>query len=142
MNDERYFEQDPWMRACLCVKDQSLGNVLQISVNCVCKKGSLHRQLQEWEYRVIQLVGKKLRGDLLSSGAAMSFVGVFGNSVIVRFFLDEGTDAYCENFEIVTAKSLIVWKPGSSNQGQMLTEDGCFVEASQQYVADLREVNC
>ena len=142
MNGKRYFEQNPWMRACSCIESQELGDILQISVHSVCKSGSIHEQLYEWEKRVTQLVGKKLRGDTLSADIALSFIGVFGDNVIVRIFIDEGAEDYSENFEIVTAKSLIIWKPNSTNQGHMLSQDGCFIEASQFYVKDLEEVNC
>ena len=142
MNGKRYFEQNPWMRACSCIESQELGGILQISVHSVCNGGGIHERLHEWEKRVEQLVGKKIRGDTLSAGIALSFVGVFGDNVIVRIFVDESAEGYFENFEIVTAKSLIIWKPSNTNQGHMLSLDGCFIEASQYYVEDLEEVNC
>ena len=142
MDGKKYFESTPWTQACSSIKSQDLGDILHISVQGVYEKGTIHKQLQDWETRVEELAGKKQRGDLIEAGRAVSFLGVFGNDVIVRFFFDEGTDGLSENFEVVTTKALLVWKPNVTNQGHMLSQDGCFIEASQQYVVELGESIC
>ena len=140
MNANFYFEQDPWQRAHSCIKNQELGEVYQVSAQCVCEKGTGRAKLEEWEKRVSELVGEKQRGDVLVADTALSFIGVFGNNVVTRFFIDESADGFCENFEIVTDKSLIIWKPGSVTQGYMFSDDECFIEISQQNTVDLEEV--
>ena len=142
MDGQRYFECNPWDRACSFLQEQEHGEVVQISAQGVYEKGSIHRHLQVWEKRVEELVGKKLRGNLIETDRAISFVGVYGENVLVRFFFDDGADNYSENFEIVTTKSLIIWKPNVINQGHMLSQEECFIESSQQYVVDLEALKC
>lgn len=142
MRGDRYFEQNPWKRACECIHTQKLGAILQICVQCVCAKGEANATQALWLQRVRQLVGAPQRVETLNNGAAVSLVGSFGNAVIVRMFFDEAAEDLSENFEIVTEKALIVWKPGSAQQGHMLAESGAFVEALQQSVEDLEGKTC
>lgn len=137
MNGDFYFEQNPWNRACECIDANKLGKMLHVSAQCVCEKGEKDSTLQKWKDRVTALAGDECRGNALQAGNAISYVGVFGDNAVVRFFIDDGAEDVSENFEIVTEKSLIVWKPNGTNQGHMLSSEGCFIEASQEYVEDL-----
>lgn len=142
MRGDRYFEQDPWKRACECIQAQDLGALLQICVQCVCAKGEANGKRALWLQRVEQIAGAPERMEALENGSAASVVGTFGSEVIVRMFFDEAAEDFSENFEIVTEKALIVWKPNSAHQGHMLAEDRVFVEVSQQYVEDLEGKTC
>lgn len=142
MRGDRYFEQNPWKRACECIRTQELGALLQICVQCVCAKGEAKEKRALWLQRVEQIARAPERMEVLENGAAASVVGTFGGAVIVRMFFDEAAGDLSENFEIVTEKALIVWKPNSAHQGHMLAEDCVFVEVSQQYVEDLEGKTC
>lgn len=137
MKGELYFENNPWARACECLSARKLGKTAEIAVQCVCEKNTLAGNFEMWKERVAALAGKEKSGNLLKTEHAYSYVGKCENGCVVRIFLDDATDDLCENFEIVTEKALIVWKPSSEVQGRMLSTQGAFVECRQQYVADL-----
>lgn len=138
MNGKLYFEEHPWKRACTLIAQQG-EMVEQVIAQCVCKKGSLEQTLSLWKERVSILVGPEKEGNLLRGANVLSYIGIFGEDTIVRFFFDESAEDICENFEIVTNASLIVWKPINTNQGHMLSEDICFIECSQRYVEELAD---
>lgn len=142
MRGDRYFEQDPWKRACECIRTQKLGAILQICVQCVCAAGEAEAKRALWLQRVRQLAGAPQRMETLENKTAVSVVGTFGDAVIVRMFFDEAAEDLSENFEIVTEKALIVWRPNSAHQGHMLAQDGAFVEVLQQSVEDLEGKTC
>lgn len=133
MNGQLYFEEHPWKRACTLIERQG-EKVEQVIAQCVCKTGNLEQTLSLWKKRVSALVGAEKDGNLLRGAKVLSYIGTFGENTIVRFFFDESAGDACENFEIVTDNSLIIWKPINTNQGHMLSEDACFLECSQQYV--------
>lgn len=137
MNGNLYFENDPWARATECLHDRDLGKAAEIAIQCVCPKGTLAENLKKWKARVNEVAGAEKSGNLLESAHVLSYVGKCENGCVVRIFLDDASDDLCENFEIVTERSLIVWKPSSEVQGRMLSTEGAFVECKQQYVADL-----
>lgn len=137
MNGQLYFEEQPWERACSLIAQQEFGKIHQIIAQCVCPKGRLQETLRLWKQRVEELAGPERQGNLLEAGRALSYIGTFGDGTIVRFFFDDAAADVSENFEIVTEKSLMVWKPINTNQGHLMAEDSYFIESSQRYVADL-----
>lgn len=138
MNGQLYFEEHPWKRACALITQQ-WEKTEQVIAQCVCKKGNLEQTLSFWKSRVAALAGPEKDGNLLRGANGLSYIGTFGEDTIVRFFFDESAEDICENFEIVTDHSLIVWKPINTNQGHMLSEDTCFIECSQRYVEELAD---
>ena len=137
MNGNVYFENDPWARAAECLSARDLGKTAEIAIQCVCPKGTLEANMELWKTRAGELAGAEKSGDLLRTAHALSYVGKLENGCVVRIFLDDASDDLCENFEIVTERALIVWKPSSEAQGRMLSAQGAFVECKQRYVADL-----
>lgn len=136
MNGQLYFEEHPWKRACALVTQQA-EKVEQVIAQCVCKKGELEQTLALWKERVSSLAGEEKNGNLLKGANVLSYIGVFGEDTIVRFFFDESAEDICENFEIVTNGSLIIWKPINTNQGHILAGGACSVECRQRYVEEL-----
>lgn len=133
MNGELYFEEQPWLRACANIERQALGTVYEIAVQDVCASGEAISRLKLWKERIGALLDCGIEGDELASGPVISFIARAGDCVI-RIFIDESDGEICENFEIVTERALIVWKPGTSLQGRMT---GGFTICRQKYVADL-----
>jgi len=133
MKGELYFEEHPWLRSCAAIRQRQLGPVFEIAIQIVCGDKSPADVLQLWLTRCEELVGIAVTGETLHSGPVVSFVGSAGDCV-VRIFVDSSSEEETENFEIVTHKSLIVWKPGTSLQGRTT---GGYTCARQQYVADL-----
>ena len=134
MKGELYFEEHPWQRCCSTIRQRGLGPVYEIAIQAVCGSSQCPAHvLKQWLSRCSELIGAEISGDTLTVGPAASFVGSSGNCV-VRIFVDSNSGEETENFEIVTEKSLIVWKPGTSLQGRM---SGGYTCARQQYVADL-----
>ncbi len=138
MNGERYFEENPWKRACDLIQKRG-EKAEQVIAQCVCIRGSLEQTLSQWKERVTALAGKEKDGNLMRGMNVLSYIGTFGENTIVRFFLDEAAEDVCENFEIVTDRSLIVWKPINTNQGHMLSKTGSVIECSQRYVEELAD---
>ena len=133
MNGALYFEEHPWQRCCRQVKERDLGPVHEIAVQAVCQDGDLEATLRLWLTRCEDLLGTALTGEELSVPGVISFVGAAGDCV-VRIFVDASGSDVADNFEIVTARSLVVWKPGTSLQGRTT---GGYTCTRQQYVADL-----
>lgn len=134
MKGELYFEEHPWSRCCNTIAERNLGPVHEIAIQVVC--GTLESAQDVfalWLRRCEALLGAEIPGDTLKTANVVSFVGSAGECV-VRIFVDGNSGEETENFEIVTAKSLIVWKPGTSLQGRT---SGGYTCARQQYVADL-----
>lgn len=141
MNDRLTFEEHPWKRACSQIAEQDLGNIEQIIIQCVCPAGTIQAAQQKWEECVQDLAGAAEAFNLQEGQRVISGIGVFGpNHTIVRMFFDEGAQDICENFEIVTAKALLVWKPINTNQGHLLAENSYFVECRQPYAEELAGV--
>jgi|GEM_PF-1884317 len=140
MNDRLTFEEHPWKRACSQITEQDLGKIEQIIIQCVCPAGTVQTVLLKWKKRVENLVGAAETFDLQERAKAISGIGVFGqHHTIVRMFFDDGAQDICDNFEIVTEKALLVWKPISTNQGHLLAENRYFIECRQSYGEDLAE---
>ena len=137
MNNLQYFEEHPWDRACRLIRERELGAVHQVIVQCVCPPGTLKDTLSRWKTKIEALTGAEQEGDLLTAPHALSYIGTFGADTVVRIFLDDAAADVCENFELVTASSLLVWKPINTNQGHIYSTDGCCLECSQPYVKDL-----
>lgn len=138
MNGQFYFEEHPWKHVCSLIA-QNGEQVEQVIVQCVCKRGQLNRIADEWKERVSLLTGPEQEGEMQRSEKAFLYIGVFGEGTVVRFFFDEAAGDVCENFEIVTNQSLIVWKPLSVSQGHMLFSDRGFIECNQRYVEELAD---
>lgn len=142
MNSQLTFEEHPWKRACSQIKAQNLGKVEQVIVQCVCPHGTTMTAQYEWKKRVEALAGAAAAFDMHNSERVISCIGVFGDHrTIVRMFFDDGAPDICENFEIVTEKALIIWKPINTNQGHLIAENSYFIECKQQYVEDLAAVS-
>lgn len=142
MNSQLTFEEDPWKRACSQMKEQDLGKAEQIIVQCICPSGTVNKMHKEWKQRVECLAGEAQSYDLYDCERAISGIGVFGeHQTIVRMFFDDGAQDICENFEIVTQKALLIWKPINTNQGHLMAENNYFIECRQAYVEDLSEAS-
>lgn len=137
MNGTQYFEEHPWKRACRLIREQKMGPVHQIIVQCICEKESLQSSYEHWKEQVSLLAGEERSGDLLKAGSAVAYIGSFGDGTIVRLFFDAAGDDICENFEIVAEGGLLVWKPVGTNQGHIYSTDGCQIVCRQQYVEEL-----
>ena len=134
MRGELYFEEHPWDRCCSTIAQRNLGPVHEIAIQVVCGAEEAPTDvLTCWLGRCEALVGTSFCGETLTTAKVASFVGSAGECV-VRIFVDSNCGEQTENFEIVTAQSLIVWKPGTSLQGRT---SGGYTCARQQYVADL-----
>lgn len=132
MKSQLYFEEHPWDRACALVVEKNLGAIEQINIQCVCPEGRLMETWLMWRERVEKLAGiEKLKAMPLNAERAISYIGIFGDNTISRFFIDDASEDFSCNFEIVTEKSLIIWKPFSSPQGHLLSEDICFIDTKQ-----------
>lgn len=139
MNERLTFEEHPWKRACSEIAEQELGKIEQIIIQCVCPGGTIKTVQQEWQKRVEQLAGTAQTFDLRECTRAISGIGVFGdNNTIVRMFFDDGAQDICDNFEIITEKALLIWKPINTNQGHLMAENSYFIECSQPYVEELQ----
>ena len=133
MNGNLYFEEHPWDRACSVIAMQDLGKPVEIAIQAVCKNGGCGTALEQWVARCEGLTGGRVTGDTLQNDKVISLVGRSGDC-IVRIFVDSSDSEVTENFEIVTEKSLLVWKPGTSLQGRSTSGYTCCM---QQYVSDL-----
>lgn len=133
MNGDLYFEEHPWQRACAQIEAQKLGRPCEIAVQAVCGKGESEACFDAWLKNIRALLQCEIAGDKLACERVISFIAKAGGCVI-RIFIDESDGEQCDNFEIVTERALIVWKPGSTLQGRMT---GGFTLCSQKYVADL-----
>jgi len=134
MKGELYFEEHPWSRCCSTIAERNLGPVHEIAIQVVCgTQESAQDVFALWLQRCEALLGAEIPGDTLKTANVVSFVGSV-DECVVRIFVDGNSGEETENFEIVTAKSLIVWKPGTSLQGRT---SGGYTCARQQYVADL-----
>ena len=133
MKDCLYFEQHPWDRACATIEAKSLGTVYEIAVQAVCKAGTCRKTLQTWLDRCQALIGDEIVGDTLERACLISFVGR-NPECIIRIFIDESDAELTENFEIVTEKALIVWKPGTSLQGRITNG---YVGTQQKFMTEL-----
>lgn len=134
MKGELYFEEHPWLRCCSTIQERNLGPIHEIAIQVVCSSGeSVSDVFRCWLKRCEELLGVPVPGDTLSAEKVVSFVGSAGDCV-VRIFVDSNSGEETENFEIVTADALIVWKPGTSLQGRTSAGYTC---TRQQYVADL-----
>lgn len=133
MNGARYFEETPWQRCCAQIAQRNLGPIYEIAIQAVCSQAKLEETCGSWYRQCQELLGHTLQGDILTADGVRSFVGSAGDAV-VRIFVDVSEGEATENFEIVTAKSLIVWKPGTSLQGRT---SGGYTCCRQQHMADL-----
>jgi len=142
MNNRLTFEEHPWKRACSQIEEQALGKIEQIIIQCVCPAGTVQAEQQKWKKRVEELAGAAEKFDLQRCERIISGIGIFGrNHTIVRMFFDDGAQDICDNFEIVTEKALLIWKPINTNQGHLMAESSYFIECGQPYVEDLAEVS-
>lgn len=134
MKGELYFEEHPWSRCCSTIAQRNLGPVHEIAIQVVCgNEESVASVFGLWLNRCEDLLGCTIPGETIQTQNIVSFVGSAGECV-VRIFVDSNSGEQTENFEIVTAKSLLVWKPGTSLQGRT---SGGYTCARQKYVADL-----
>ena len=134
MKGELYFEEHPWLRCCSTIAQRNLGPVHEIAIQVVCgTQEDAGAKLELWKERCEALIGAAIPGDILRVQNIASFVGS-AKDCVVRIFVDCNDGEETENFEIVTQKALIVWKPGTSLQGR---SSGGYTCARQQYVADL-----
>ena len=133
MKDCFYFEQHPWDRACATIKTKDLGDVYEIAVQAVCETGTCRKTLQTWLERCKALIGDEITGDTLERAHLISFVGR-NTECIIRIFIDESDTEPTENFEIVTEKALIVWKPGTSLQGRITNG---YIGTQQKFMTEL-----
>lgn len=136
MNGEQYFEEHPWKRACRLIKAQKMGPVHQVIVQCICKKENLQSSYDYWKKQVELLTGEEQEGDLQETEYVLAYIGRF-NGTIVRLFFDAAGEDVCENFEIVTEKGLLIWKPVSTSQGHIYSTEGCELVCSQKYMEGL-----
>ena len=133
MNGNLYFEEHPWDRACSVIAMQDLGKPVEIAIQVVCESDSREATLEQWMDRCEKLTGAGIVGHTLQNEKVVSVVGRAG-ACIIRIFIDSSDGETTENFEIVTEKSLLVWKPGTSLQGRSTNGYTC---CKQQYVSDL-----
>ena len=133
MNDERYFEEHPWNRACEAIAQRNLGKIYEIALQVVCEEGACEECFDLWLSRCEQLIGQSVNGEVLRTDKVISLVGRT-EDCIVRIFVDESGSEVTENFEIVTEKALFVWKPGTSLQGRIT---GGYSGTGQKFVSDL-----
>lgn len=133
MNGNLYFEEHPWNRACTVIAEQELGKPVEIAIQVVCEEGASADVFARWVARCEALTGACIMGDTLQTDSVVSFVGRAGDCIL-RIFVDASGCEITENFEIVTEKSLLVWKPGTSLQGR---NTGGYTCCKQQYVSDL-----
>ena len=133
MKDILYFEQHPWDRACETIRAKSLGMVFEIAIQVVCETGTCNKVFQAWLERCKQLVGNPIDADTLAGENLISYVGRT-KECIIRIFVDESDAELTENFEIVTQKSLIVWKPGTGLQGRITNG---YVGTQQKFMTEL-----
>ena len=133
MNGELYFENHPWNHARAAIEQRELGKVYEIAIQIVCEDGACEKVFDLWRSRCEQLIGQPLRGDVLRGDKVISLVGRT-DDCIVRIFVDACSGEITENFEIVTEKALLVWKPGTSLQGRIT--DG-YIGTGQKFVSDL-----
>ena len=87
--------------------------------------------------RACELAGPEVSGQPEKEDNVWAYLGIMGDNTLVRFFIDAGADDISDNFEIVTDKSLIVWKPVGTNQGHIYGTEGICIQSDQKYVADL-----
>lgn len=139
MNNEQYFEEHPWKRACRLIKEQKMGPVHQVIVQCICKREMLKSSFAHWKRQAELLAGEEQEGELQETECVMAYIGRFGDT-IVRLFFDAAGEDVCENFEIVTEKGLLIWKPVSTSQGHIYSTDGCELVCSQKYMEELEVI--
>lgn len=123
--------------ACIC--QDALGEVKAVSAQEVCQAGSMEQAAKKWRTRLDALLGQCTAWDELKTEKAFSAIGAYGNGAAVRLFLDEGAEDVAENFEIVTQKALLVWKPEAHPQGRMLAQQASFCSCAQPYSVNLEE---
>lgn len=136
MDNQLYFEENPWKKACSIVRSGGQ-NVYQVVIQCVCPQGMTDIYMENWRAAAAELAGDEREGQLLRGAHALSFIGKSGDDTVVRIFVDDGAKDQSENFEIVTDKALFVWKPVSTNQGHLLLQKSEFLQSSQEYTAEL-----
>lgn len=139
MNGNQYFENNPWERVITLINEKNLGPIHEIIATPVVKKEDMEHTFKIWKDRARTLVGDEQEGYEEKEDNVISYFGVYGDNTLVRFFIDCGSEDISENFEVVTDKSLIVWKPIGTNQGHICLDEGSTIQTSQKYVADLEK---
>lgn len=137
MKGNCYFEEEPWDKACERISNGNIGNVVAISVQCVCEKGSLDKTLTKWEERINKLLGIQISRDLIKDKNIVSMISKYENNEVVRIFIDDTYEEIVENFEIVSKNGLILWKPDVHLQGRVLSDSGFYCDCSQLYSVNL-----
>lgn len=137
MNGKFYFEQEPWDKALLCLQEEQLGVVAEVSVHGVCRKGEVESTAARWKTRLASLLGECTSEDQLRGEAALSYLAKYANNAIARLFFDDSSENLSENFEIVTQKALLVWKPDVHPQGAMQGSEANFIDCGQPYSVQL-----
>jgi hypothetical protein len=139
MRSELTFEQHPWDKALECMESECLGPVAEVTVYGVCKKGSVESTADFWIAKLEALLGDCVSEDVLRDEGVYSRIAKYKNNSITRVFFDDTRDDLCENFEIVTKRALLVWKPDAHPQGRMLGDNAGFCDCSQPYSIQLEK---
>lgn len=137
MRGELTFEQHPWDKALECMEHEQLGPVAEVTVYGVCKRGCIESTVDCWIAKLKTLLGDYVSEDVLRGEGVYSRIAKYKNGSIARMFFDDTSDDYCENFEIVTKRALLVWKPDAHPQGRMLGDNAGFCDCSQFYSIQL-----
>ena len=137
MNSALYFENNPWEHALQLISDESLGEIVQVSLQVVSEKRKLKDSYVGWKLKLGKMLGTCIKENLIECENAFSFIGRYENDAIVRIFIDQASFDIVENFEIVTKESLIIWKPNVHPQGRTLIGDSGFYHCTQPYSIEL-----
>ena len=139
MKSELYFEHYPWDKALETIKQEQLGAVAEVAVYGVCKNGTLKSTADQWITKIGALLGDCVSEDILQGDSVYSRIAKYKNNAVTRIFFDDSGDDICENFEIVTKRALLVWKPDTHPHGRMLADSGGFCDCSQFYSVQLED---
>ncbi len=124
MDGSCYFENEPWVLACNEISAaESYEDIVEVNIQCVCKEHAAGDMRAKWEKRLSDILKEPVSKNLIYTEKALSQLLSYSNGAIVRMFIDEGNSESFENFEIVTRKSLYIWRPSSYPQGYIETEN-------------------
>ncbi len=117
MKSECYFENNPWDRVCEYIETyEDLSDIIAISIQVVCSKEDLSAKYNEYINKVNSILCNPDSTDILDNELCISAISKF-KTAIVRIFIDStDNEDWYDNFEIVTQRSLYIWKPSSRPQ--------------------------
>jgi hypothetical protein len=141
MKSELTFEQYPWDKALECIEQEWFGPVAEVTVYGVCKKGNIESTVDRWIIKLEALLGGCVSEDVLRGEGIYSRIAKYKNNAITRIFFDDTRDDLCENFEIVTKRALLVWKPDAHPQGRVLADSTGFCDCIQSYSFQLEKIH-